>query len=120
MNTWRSYTSGTDASLGTQHRCRLLYTWGVVKGVGPKAYMAAQGLKKAGAFKESELAGVNLGEVSGMELLEPGAQGKLDQAFGVKVGGFSRPIMHKVQGIEDHFRRAAFVQSLDKQAKQSR
>jgi hypothetical protein len=53
-----------------------------------------------------------------MEMLESGAQGYLDSAFGIKVGPGSRWAMQKVQKIEDHFRRASFVQSLDRQHKQ--
>jgi hypothetical protein len=117
MNTWRTWTLSMMPrwALNTAVGSSVLTT---IKGVHPGQYRIAGKLGEKGVFDMPETSGVDLGSVIGMEMLESGAQGYLDSAFGIKVGPGSRWAMQKVQKIEDHFRRASFVQSLDRQHKQ--
>lgn len=86
----------------------------MVKGVTPRDYMLARKLHKQGVFGEPRLGGVELGSVTGMEYLEPAALGHLDRSTGISVTPVGERIVEKVQQIEDHFRRASFIHSLDK------
>lgn len=117
LNFWRTWTLSMMPrwALNTAVGSAGLST---IKGVGPRDYMHAKTLSKAGGFEGKDTAGVNLGSVIGMELLESGAQGYLDRTAGIKVGPGHRWAMQKVQAIEDYFRRGSFVHSLDKQAQQ--
>jgi hypothetical protein len=89
-----------------------------IKGVGPRDYSLSRQLKQKGVFGQERMAGVELGNVSGMDYLEPGQQGLTDRATGVHQTAVSERIVSKVQQIEDYFRRASFVQSLKYQHKQ--
>lgn len=71
-----------------------------------------------GFFDKQEMAGVNLASIASWDMLEMGAMGHAD-ALNLKTGFISRQVMRRVQQIEDHFRRASFVQSLDKRIQQS-
>jgi hypothetical protein len=114
-NWWRTWTLAMMPrwALNTAVGSTVLTT---IKGVDPRHYKVAKELKARGAFDEAEAAGVNLGSVIGLELLESGAQG-FGEAYGFKTGPISRWAMRKVQATEDYFRRASFVQSLSKEAK---
>jgi hypothetical protein len=88
----------------------------MVKGVTPRDYRLASELHKRSVFGEPRLGGVELGTVTGMEYLEPAALGQVDRMTGIGVTPLGERIVEKVQQIEDHFRRASFIHSLDKVA----
>jgi hypothetical protein len=93
----------------------------MVKGVDPRHYAQAKRLKAAGRFGEPEQAGVELGNITGMDYLEPGMHGiggDIERYSGVGITPMGEKIVEKVQQIEDYFRRASFVHSLDRVGKQ--
>jgi hypothetical protein len=116
MNHWRTLTLAFMPrwALNTAVGSVVL---GAVKGITPRDYMMAGGLRKAGFFEEPEMAGVDLGNVTGMELLENKAQGVGERATGVNLNPVTSKIMTRVQGIEDYFRRASMVHSLKREAR---
>lgn len=123
MNVWRTHTLtymprwALNTAVGS-------FVLATVKGISPRQYMAAQKLRGVGKaegnmfFDRPETAGVNLASVAAWDQLEMGAMGHTEP-LNIKTGAISRPIMRRVQQIEDHFRRASFVQSLDKRARQA-
>jgi hypothetical protein len=130
MNFWRTYTLtymprwALNTAVGS-------FVLATVKGISPRQYYIAQRLrslvggeqklklgKDKGFFDKPEMAGVNLASIASWDMLEMGAMGHAD-ALNLKTGFITRQVMRNVQQIEDHFRRASFVQSLDKRARQS-
>jgi GNAT superfamily N-acetyltransferase len=113
MHRWRAYTLAymprwaLNTAVGS-------FFLNMVKGVTPRDYMLASKLKGRGTFGEPRLGGVELGNVTGMEYLEPGQLGALERSTGVGVTPLGERIVEKVQSIEDHFRRASFVHSLNR------
>jgi hypothetical protein len=86
----------------------------MLKGVTPRDYMVARRLHKQGVFGEPRLGGVELGAITGLEYLEPALLGRSERATGVGITPLGERIVEGVQRIEDHFRRASFIHSLDK------
>lgn len=115
MHRWRAFTLAymprwaVNTAIGS-------FFMNMVKGVTPRDYRLASQLHKEGVFGEPRLGGVELGSVTGMEYLEPAALGHLERSTGIGVTPLGERIVEKVQQIEDHFRRASFVHSLDKVA----
>jgi hypothetical protein len=123
LNFWRTYTLSLMPrwALNTAVGSFML---NAIKGVGPKNYMLSRKLGKGfsdeegtmhpSVFESSHAGGVNLGNQVGMELLEPALQaGKMGTNRVARFG------MQKVQAIEDYFRRASFVHSVNREAKQA-
>lgn len=90
----------------------------MVKGVTPRDYLTARRMHKEGVFGQPRLGGVELGNITGMEYLEPGMLGHLERNTGVGITPMGERIVEAVQRIEDHFRRASFIHSLDKVTQQ--
>jgi hypothetical protein len=86
----------------------------MVKGVTPRDYRLAKQLKEQGVFGEPRVGGVELGTVTGMEYLEPGMLGHVERNTNIGITPMGERIVEGVQRIEDHFRRASFIHSLDK------
>lgn len=113
MHRWRAFTLAymprwaINTAIGS-------FALNMVKGVTPRDYALAEQLRKRGVFGEPRLGGVELGGVTGMEYLEPGMLGNLERQTGIGVTPLGQHVVEKVQQIEDHFRRASFVHSLDK------
>jgi hypothetical protein len=133
MNFWRTHTLSFMPrwALNTGVGSFMLAS---IKGISPRQYLMAQKLRAVvgdeakgalrlgkgnqGFFDQPEVAGVNLASIGSWDMLEMGALGHTDP-MNFKTGVISRTIMRRVQQIEDHFRRASFVQSLDKRARQA-
>jgi hypothetical protein len=118
-NVWRTYTLalmlrwGVNTVVGS-------FALNMTKGVRPRHYRIAQGLQKQGVYQSPETAGVNLGSVSGMELMSDAAYGSANEGFSIKQGAISNKSMQAVQGSENYFRRASLIHSIDKEAKRLR
>lgn len=144
MNFWRTHTLTFMPrwALNTGVGSFMLAT---VKGISPRQYLMAQKLRgvdlgdvsklladedakaagglrlgkgNQGFFDRPEVAGVNLASIGSWDMLEMGALGHADP-LDFKTGAITRTVMRRVQQIEDHFRRASFVQALDKRARQA-
>lgn len=115
MNGWRAATLAFMPrwALNTAVGSTMMTT---IKGVGPRDYAIARRLRQQGLFETPDMAGIELGNVTGMELLENKAQGVGERAMGVDLNPVSSKIMQKVQAIEDYFRRASAVHSVKGEA----
>jgi hypothetical protein len=126
MNVWRTHTLtymprwALNTAVGS-------FALAAVKGISPRQYNVARLLRKTDVdattgslttklMDQPEMAGVNLASIASWDMMEMGAMGH-QSALNIKTGVITRPIMRRVQQIEDHFRRASFVQSLDKRAR---